>query len=461
MIGKNRLKCAFVCAMIAFMSLGAAVPKASAATAEALPKPGYTLPVVRPRRLVEAFIIPDVYGDGEQVSAVALKYPAEIDSRKLRKGFFEVKDRTITKVTTNTTPSLEADQPGKYVILHLKHTNSVPFKQQAKEKKKSKKNKKDDGAQDKREAPMFSDREKPVLKAIVQQTHKIKAVNGLKYPVMTVPITTSRKTKSILDSFQTLYYEDADVPATIPYNLYLPKGYDPAKKYPMVVFIGDASANTDDDTGALYQGNGGTIWATEKEQQKHPAIVLVPQYRKQLIYQLGMMTKDDHKWTPGLTLVRNLIHHVRDSYAVDKDRIYGTGQSQGGMANIALSDKEPDLFAGQYLVACQWDVDEMAAMKDKNLWIVVCKGDTKAYPGMTAAADKWESLGSKVVRGTWNSHSSPKKFAKLTAQMAPAAPIHLTIFKGGNHMYTWSVAYDIEGIRDWLFEQRKTAKSEE
>jgi len=97
-------------------------------------------------------------------------------------------------------------------------------------------------------------------------------------------------------------------------------------------------------------------------------------------------------------------------------------------------------------------------MKDKKLWIVVCKRDTKAYPGMTAAVEKWESLGSKVVRGTWNSHSSPKKFAKLTAKMAPVAPIHFTVFKGGNHMYIRSVAYDIEGIRDWLFAEKSEEK---
>ena len=76
------------------------------------------------------------------------------------------------------------------------------------------------------------------------------------------PITANVKTKSILDSFQTFYYEDEEVPAVMPYNLCLPKDYDASQKYPMVVFIGDASANTDDSLGALYQGNGGTIWAT-------------------------------------------------------------------------------------------------------------------------------------------------------------------------------------------------------
>ena len=68
---------------------------------------------------------------------------------------------------------------------------------------------------------------------------------------------------------------------------------------------------------------------------------------------------------------------VSNKYRVDKDRIYGTGQSQGGMANIAISDAYPELFAGQYLVACQWDTQEMEKLKDKNLWITVCQGDSK------------------------------------------------------------------------------------
>ena len=30
--------------------------------------------------------------------------------------------------------------------------------------------------------------------------------------------------------------------------------------------------------------------------------------------------------------------------------------------------------------------------------------------------------------------------------------------KGGEHIYTWTIAYNIEGIRDWLFSQSKSKK---
>ena len=78
----------------------------------------------------------------------------------------------------------------------------------------------------------------------------------------------------------------------------------------------------------------------------------------------------------------------------------------------------------------------MKVLKDKKLWILVSEGDDKAYPGMNTATKNWADLGTKIATSPmWDSHS--------------------TVFKDGNHMYTWSVAYTIEGIRDWLFSQTK------
>lgn len=33
--------------------------------------------------------------------------------------------------------------------------------------------------------------------------------------------------------------------------------------------------------------------------------------------------------------------------------------------------------------------------------------------------------------------------------------LHFTHLSGGNHRATWFVAYGIEGVQDWLFEQHK------
>lgn len=259
-----------------------------------------------------------------------------------------------------------------------------------------------------------------------------------------------------VESFEQYEYTDPETGCTIPYNLYLPEGYDESQEYPLVIFIGDASVNSNTVTDPLAQ-DGAAVWATEEEQAKHKAIVLVPQYTQTLVDSIGALTEDDYQWTEGLTLVSNLIFNVVDEYSVDKDRIYGTGQSQGCMSTIAISDKYPDLYAAQLLVAGQWDAKEMSAMVDDNLWIVVCEGDTKAYPGMNEAIANWKSLGAHVATSEmWDSTVSDEEFDKLVEEtLNQGCPINYTVFEGGNHMYTWTVAYTIEGIRDWLFAQSK------
>ncbi len=260
--------------------------------------------------------------------------------------------------------------------------------------------------------------------------------------------------------FEQYEYTDDETGYTIPYNLYLPEGYeDGEEEYPLVIFIADASVNSDDVTAPLTQ-DGATVWAMPEEQEKHPCIVLVPQYTTELTSALGMMTTDENIWTDGLTLAKNLMDYVVDTYRVDTDRIYGTGQSQGGMAAIAISDKYPDFYAAQLLVACQWNVEEMSVMKDDNLWIIVCEGDIKAYPGMNEATANWTELGANVATDElWDSTSTPEQFDELVAGMLDQdCAIHYNVFEGGSHMYTWTVAYTIEGVRDWLFTQSRTSE---
>ena len=111
-----------------------------------------------------------------------------------------------------------------------------------------------------------------------------------------------------------------------------------------------------------------------------------------------------------------------------------------------------------FLVAGQWDVAEMAAMKDKKLWIIVCEGDAKAYPAMCQAMELWSSLGAKAVKGDvfWNPKGSDDEMAaNVRSMLEKDADIRMNVFAGGSHMYTWSIAYNIEGIRDWMFAQSR------
>lgn len=405
--------------------------------------------------------IAESFGDGEKVSTVIVEYTVELDASSVTPECFSVEGRKVVSANTHfRAEKTKESRTGRFVVLGLAYENkweAAGANLFAGPRHDATRN---GGArQGAGNGPRFDDDGKPVdLSVSVIQTADIRAADGTNLPASNRRHASTAATELVIQDFQKRYFTDAETGITLPYFVFLPAGYDASRKYPMVFFIPDASADTSIETATLTQGNGATVWATPEEQAKHPAIVVAVQYPYSVVKEYGAMTLDDHAWTKGLTAVDSLLHHLIESLAVDKDRVYGTGQSQGCMANIAISDRHPLLFAAQYLVAGQWDVAEMAAMKDKKLWILVCEGDAKAYPAMCNAVELWKSLGAKAVKGDafWNPKASREEMAEnVRAMLAMDADIRMNVFAGGSHMYTWSLAYDIEGIRDWLFAQSR------
>ena len=426
--------------------------------------------------------VASVFGDGISTSAVVLKYPKALKAKDITPDVYSVAGKNISYAwVMDHEPSMAdlealahaedtvAEDPkvgyaavqamntlehdGPYVVLLFEHTNS---QSSAPLQKKAGGPEGNNGASGK-DAPRISSRQTPDLNVTVKQEAAVVGVDGTVYEPADVGTVTASVADPEVKAFRQAVYTDPKTGESLPYNIYLPKNYNPSQKYPLVFFVADASANTNDVTTPLYQGNGATIWASPEEQAKHPAIVVAPQYTTDLVNRLGMLTTDENVWTPGLELVDNFLQDIIKTYPIDKKRIYGTGQSQGGMTNIAIASKHPNLFAAQYLVACQWNVDTMKAMKNSKLWMLVSEGDEKAYPGLSSAVNEWKALGTKVAESAmWDSTSTEEEFNNLVqADLAQKAPMQFSVFKGGNHMYTWSVAYNIEGIRDWMFAQHK------
>jgi len=380
--------------------------------------------------------IAEVYGDGEKISTAILEYSKNINAKKISAADFQVDGKIIESVSVKK----------NLVTLKFAYENTSSNGNLNQKPNRPKNDSPRAG-----DAPMRSDRKPPDLNFTVKQINKIAAADGTE--ILPSEKAVTKISAPVIESFQQKIFTDPATGNTMPYNIFLPKNYDANKKYPLVFFVADASANINEVTTPLFQGNGATSFAAEDFQKKFPCIILAPQYTADLVDKLGMMTTDENIWTDGLTLVTNLLFDVIKNYGVDENRIYGTGQSQGGMANIAISDKYPELFAAQLLVACQWNVDEMEILKNKNLWIVVCEGDGKAFPGMNAAVERWEKLGAKVARNE-KFFDSKAPISELNKQIKnierQRANINYTVFAGGSHMYTWSFAYNISALREWL-----------
>ena len=177
-----------------------------------------------------------------------------------------------------------------------------------------------------------------------------------------------------VDKFQVLTYVDKQNNDTMTYNLFIPDNYDSTKKYPLVMFIGDASTSQKEASVPLTQGYGGIIWASAEEQAKNPCFVLVPQYKTKTV-------QDDFNTTYEVDETIRLLQQVINDYSIDEDRVYKTGQSMGGMMSLYYGINNPELFAASIYVGCQWDTSKMANFVNQPFFYIVAEGDAKAPKG--------------------------------------------------------------------------------
>jgi predicted peptidase/TPR repeat protein len=394
--------------------------------------------------------ITEVFGDGQKVSAIAIEYDAAVANAALVPKAFSVDDRTITAVYANTAAAKAApvhagmgSKPaqgidGKFVILELSPTDpkasTIEFIGQG---------------------PSVTSRKVPV-RVSVKQAGDVAIVGGKTYAPWTKKLDSVAVSNVMPEGFRQLAFADPKYPdETLMYNLFVPGNYDKDRKYPLVLFMPDASATSDDPDMTLIQGLGALVWATPAEQAKHECIVLAPQYTSK--------NRQDAK--TGLTY--DLLTTVIGQYGIDKNRLYTTGQSAGCITSIALDIQYPDLFAASYLVAGQYDAQQVAPLAKQNLWIMVSAGDIQALPGMNAVTATLERNGAKVSRAVWDGKSTADELAfQVAAMRASDSTVKYTMLQRGtvvaagasddpphNHMGTWAIAYSIEGIRDWLFAQ--------
>ena len=376
---------------------------------------------------------------------VILEYPTEINGKKLKKDTFEVIDRTILNVyTNNVSEKTKNSKNGKYIIIELdpKDKNSGIFTTAQRGK--------------------FNEKKVSLI-----QKNKIYTTKNIVINPNKEVLTNTSSRDLIVEDFKQFEFKDSKTGLTLGYNLYIPKNYDKNKKYPLVLFIHDAGPTDLKETVvALIQGNGAIVFASPEEQSKHEAFVLAPKYNKKVV-------DDDGNIDPLLDTTLNLLDYLKNEYSIDTDRLYTTGQSMGGMMSIVMNFRQPDLFAASYLVACQWDSNVVAPMAKNNIWITVSTGDEKAFPGMNAITDILRKNGAKVAYGSWKGTYSSEEFRKAIKDMEKEnANVNYSTLekgtvipkdiaetsKGGEHIYTWTIAYNIEGIRDWLFSQSKNKR---
>lgn len=125
---------------------------------------------------------------------------------------------------------------------------------------------------------------------------------------------------------------------------YLPENYDNQKTYPMVVHHtgGGQHYCTDTPDEELY---GTDNFGVELDIDLVPKIFSVNGLEDTIVISIQCLANNKPKNYSAGKDVNQIVHHFIDNYAVDTDRVYAIGNSQGG---IDLSDSayfEPELYA--------------------------------------------------------------------------------------------------------------------
>ncbi len=397
-----------------------------------------------PRGIRNVTSVTEVFGTGQQITHIILEFNEKVVNSQLTKNTFTVSDRTVEKIYSNDRPErTDIVKDGRYVIIEL--------------------NPKDNGASLRLEGNDEVGFQMKKATSKITQKEDILFTNGKKLEKSIAILENNKIRNLIVENFKQFVYKDPKTGTSVKYNLYIPKNYDKNKKYPLVLFMHDMGVLSEDTKTTLLQGNGAISFATPEEQARHEAFVLAPQYSRQVVDDNGDITSD-------LDATVNLIRdYLLLKYSIDEKKLYATGQSMGGMMAIVMNYKYPELFAASYLVACQWDPKEVSTMAKNNLWITVSTGDVKAYPGMNAITSELIKRGAAVAKDTWRADYTDAQFLegarKVIAQKSNIK--YTTLEKGTNpylpkdanpgseHSGTWKIAYNIPGIKDWMFLQAK------
>lgn len=167
------------------------------------------------------------------------------------------------------------------------------------------------------------------------------------------------------DTFRAMVFKSRGG-ATMPYRLFIPRGYDPSRKYPLVVWLHGGEGTGRDNLRQISGGNrvGSHVWTTPANQARHPSFVVAPQASEEESW----VTRDLTKPSGQLRMTPELVEELQRTYSIDAGRVYVAGQSAGGFGTWSLISERPDVFAAAVPVCGGGDESKAAAAARTPVW---------------------------------------------------------------------------------------------
>ncbi|MAU89139.1 MAG: phospholipase [Flavobacteriaceae bacterium] len=226
-----------------------------------------------------------------------------------------------------------------------------------------------------------------------------------------------------------LFVSDKD---SLPYRLLLPKNFDKAKKYPLIVFLHGAGERGNDNELQLVHGKD--LFINMNKNNTFPSIVVFPQCSKNSYWANVSRINNSFSFlgdpteNKSLKLVEGMINELQSNFKINSNQIYVGGLSMGGMGTFELVYRNPDMFAAAF---------------------AICGG---ANP----------KIGEKISKTNWRIYHGDKDFVvpvKLSIDMYNSIKsfnknVYLKIYPNVNHN-SWDNVFREPDLFKWLFSNSK------
>lgn len=214
---------------------------------------------------------------------------------------------------------------------------------------------------------------------------------------------------------------------TLPYRLLLPANYDPARAYPVLLYLHGAAARGDDNLKPLDWGP--RLFLEGGLRQKHGFFLVVPQCSPSSGWQVvDFNDKLGMKESESLQMALELVETVLPGrFHIDPKRRYLTGVSMGGHAVWGILIRRPGLFAAAVPV-CAGGNAKMVTSAAARYPVWAFHSDDDHLVPVQQARD--------LVKA-WREHGGTARYTEYT---------------GLKHS-SWKKAYLDAEMFDWLFQQ--------
>ena len=217
------------------------------------------------------------------------------------------------------------------------------------------------------------------------------------------------------------------------YRILYPQKFDKSKKYPIKLFLhGIGERGSNNESQLTYVDK---VFLNKKNQENYPSIVVFPQAAltdnwSSVIWDGNILSfpKNDPP-TNSLNLVIKLMDSLANKNYADKNRIYLSGLSNGGMGSFELLKHRPNMFASA---------------------VIICGGGNPAW-----AKEFAKSTPVWVAHGSNDQVVSPDFSLKMVeAIISEGGSPKVTFFENVYHN-SWDYVFSDDEYLKWMYSHSK------